>query len=95
MGFGRRVCTAVTTAVAFLFCVLFLSANSVWAGTDEDSRVMLFSGRDIWRNGAFAHGGFMFAPGGFERDGILLKILLSSGLYRYNSQISRRTRVGR
>jgi hypothetical protein len=44
---------------------------------------MLFSGRDIWRNGAFAHGGFMFAPGGFEQDGLLLKILFSSGLYRY------------
>jgi hypothetical protein len=86
MGFGRRVCTAVATAVAFLICLLFVSAGSLWAGTDEDSRVMLFSGRDIWRNGAFAHGGFMFAPGGFEQDGLLLKILLSSGLYRYDSE---------
>ena len=47
---------------------------------------MLFSGRDIWRSGAFAYGGFMFAPGGFDQDGILLKIMLSGGLYRYNAQ---------
>lgn len=87
MSFGRRVCTAVTIAVAFLICPVFISAGSLWAGTDEDLRVMLFSGRDIWRNGAFAHGGFMFAPGGFEQDGLLLKILFSSGLYRYNSEI--------
>ena len=47
---------------------------------------MLFSGRDIWRNGAFAYGGLLFAPGGFEQDGLLLKILLSGGLYRYDAE---------
>ena len=46
---------------------------------------MLFSGRDIWRNGAFAYGGLVFAPGGLEQDGLLLKVLLSGGLYRYNA----------
>ncbi|HET7912816.1 MAG TPA: cellulose biosynthesis protein BcsS, partial [Pseudolabrys sp.] len=52
----------------------------------DDAQIMLFSGRDIWRSGAFAYGGFMFAPGGFDQDGILLKIMLSGGLYRYNAQ---------
>jgi hypothetical protein len=47
---------------------------------------MLFSGRDIWRNGAFAHGGFIVAPGGFDEDGLLLKVMLSGGLYRYDAQ---------
>jgi len=47
---------------------------------------MLFSGRDIWRNGVFAHGGFVVAPSGFDRDGLLLKVMLSGGLYRYNAQ---------
>ena len=28
---------------------------------------MLFSGRDIWRNGAFAYGGFVHAPGGLDQ----------------------------
>jgi len=47
---------------------------------------MLFSGRDIWRNGAFAHGGFVLAPSGLDQDGLLLKLMLSGGLYRYNAQ---------
>jgi hypothetical protein len=56
-----------------------------WAGADEDEHVMLFSGRDIWRNGAFAYGGFIFAPGALDQDGLLFKVLLSGGLYRYDA----------
>ena len=37
---------------------------------------MLFFRRDIWRNGAFAHGGFIIAPSGLDQDGLLLKIML-------------------
>ncbi len=44
---------------------------------------MLFSGRDVWRSGAFAYGGTVWAPTGFEEDGLLLKILLAGGVYRY------------
>ena len=47
---------------------------------------MLFSGRDIWRHGAFAYGGFLIAPSGLDQDGLLLKIMLSGGLYRYDAQ---------
>ena len=46
---------------------------------------MQFSGRDIWRNGAFAYAGLMLAPGGFEEDGFMLKLLLGGGAYRYVS----------
>jgi hypothetical protein len=46
---------------------------------------MLFSGRDIWRNGAFAYSGLLLAPGGFGQDGFMLKLLLSGGIYRYTS----------
>ena len=46
---------------------------------------MLFSGRDIWRNGAFAYGGFIHAPGGLDQDGLLLKLLLSGGRYSYDA----------
>ncbi|HZL31634.1 MAG TPA: cellulose biosynthesis protein BcsS [Pseudolabrys sp.] len=44
---------------------------------------MLFSGRDIWRNGAFAYSGLLIAPRGFEEDGFMLKLLMAGGLYRY------------
>jgi hypothetical protein len=46
---------------------------------------ILFSGRDVWRNGAFMHGGLLLAPGSIDSDGLLVKVLMSGGLYRYNS----------
>src|SRR4026207_437068 len=56
------------------------------ASDSDDAHVMLFSGRDIWRHGAFAYGGFLIAPSGLDQDGLLLKIMLSGGLYRYDAQ---------
>jgi hypothetical protein len=81
----RRVCAAVSTAAAFIVCGYFLSAGPSRADEDGDAHTILFSGRDIWRNGVFAYGGLLIAPGGFEQDGLLLKLLLSGGLYRYNA----------
>jgi hypothetical protein len=85
MSCGRRVCAAVVAVAAFISCVFGL-AGAASASEDEDAQTILFSGRDIWRNGAFAYGGFIFAPGGFDQDGLLLKILLSGGLYRYDAK---------
>ena len=71
---------ALAAAAAYLLC-----AGPAGAGTDDDATVILFSGRDLWRNGAFAYGGFLTAPGGFDDDGLMLKVLLSGGLYRYRA----------
>ena len=49
------------------------------------TRASLFSGRDLWRNGAFVYGGFVLAPSGFDQDGLLLKLLSSGGMYRYEA----------
>src|SRR3569623_3636574 len=77
----RRVCAAALAAAAILFCLLRPPAR---AADDEDySQYMQFSGRDLWRNGGFAYTGFLYAPGGFERDGLMLKLLMSGGVYRY------------
>lgn len=81
----RRVHAALAFAAALVICWLCLSAGPSRAGDDDESRVILFSGRDLWRNGVFAYGGLLLAPGGFEQDGFLLKLLLSGGLYRYVS----------
>ncbi len=86
MNCRRRVCATVITAAAFFLCCVWMVAGRAWAGDDDDARAMLFSGRDIWRNGVFAYGGFVFAPGGLEQDGLLLKVLLSGGLYRYDAE---------
>ena len=85
MGRGGSVCAAIFTAAAFVVCWLCLAAGPSRAADDDELRYLLFSGRDIWRNGAFAHGGLLVAPGGLDHDGFLLKLMLSAGVYRYNT----------
>ena len=85
MSWWRRVCAA-TGVAAFVFCCVCAPFGSVRASDNDEARVLLFSGRDIWGNGAFAYGGFIFAPRGLDENGLLLKVMLSGGLYRYNAQ---------
>ena len=85
MSLGGSVRAAVSIAAAFLVVGFCVSAGPGCAADDDDARFIVFSGRDLWRNGIFAHGGLLMAPGGFDQDGLLLKVLLSGGLYRYNA----------
>ena len=82
---GGRVRAATAVAAALVFCCVCVDGGPVRAGDDDDARTIIFSGRDLWSNGAFAYGGLLIAPGGFEQDGLLLKLLLSGGVYRYNA----------
>lgn len=83
MGSGRRVYAAI--AAVLLVCSVRVWVGPARADENGDSHVMLFSGRDLWRNGGFAYGGFLFAPSGLDEDGLLLKVLFSGGLYRYDA----------
>jgi hypothetical protein len=74
-----------------LYCVCLGHGH---AADDEDSTYILFSGRDLWRNGAFAYGGVLVAPNGFDDDGILLKVLLTGGVYQYTTGLGGRVIVG-
>ena len=60
-----------------------------FAETGDDSEAaahfLFFSGADIWRNGAFSHGGFLWSYQGLNADGPVFKLLLNGGLYRYRS----------
>ena len=86
MRYGRRVCAAVAAA-AFVVCSVCSASGPARAGDDDDdlAHLILFSGRDLWRNGVFAYGGLLWAPDGFDTSGFMLKTLLSVGAYRYNS----------
>lgn len=86
MSLRRRACATVIAGVALSVCLVCASFVSAWAGEDDDPHAMLFSGRDLLLNGAFAHGGFLFAPSGLDQGGLLLKILFASGLYRYDAK---------
>ena len=85
MSFHRRVWVAARSAALFLCCVR-VALGPAAASDSDDPRIMLFSGRDLWRNGAFAHGGVVIAPAGLDQDGLLLKIVLAGGLYRYDAR---------
>jgi hypothetical protein len=85
---GGRVDAAAFAVAAFVAGRYCVSAGPSRAGDDDESHLILFSGRDVWRNGAFMHGGLLTSPGSIDRDGLLLKVLRSGGLYRYNPSIS-------
>lgn len=84
MALGRRVRAASLLAAACMTCGTGLPPTSAVA-EDNDSHLMLFSGRDLWRNGFFGFGGMILSPGGFDQDGFLLKLLYSGGIYRYRA----------
>ena len=76
----------VAAAAAFIVCGVSTGPWPAHAGDDDElAHFILFSGRDLWRNGVFAHGGLLWAPGGFDTGGFMLKTLLSAGVYRYTS----------
>ena len=54
-------------------------------GGQDSARFVFFSGTDLWRQGAFAHGGLLWSPGGIDREGFTLKAALAGGSYRYIS----------
>jgi len=82
MGGGRRIRAAMLIAATFLIC---WADRLAAAEHDDVTRVLLFSGRDVWRHGAFVHGGLIWGPHGFDRNTPLLRLLLSGGVYRYDS----------
>ena len=51
----------------------------------DQARLLLFSGTDLWRHGGFAHGGLLWAPVGLDRQGPVLKLMFGGGIYRYRS----------
>jgi hypothetical protein len=85
MRFRKRACAAAIAAAALSVCSVCVSSSPARADSNEDARIMLFSGRDLWRNGGFVNDGFVFAPSGLDHDGLLLKIMFSAGLYRYEA----------
>ena len=85
MAWERRVVAAAMVAAGLAICCVCVSVRPGCAGDDDETRAILFSGRDIWFNGAFAYGGMLWSPSDLDDDGLLFKVLLSGGLYRYDA----------
>jgi hypothetical protein len=79
---GAFVRAGVLGAILNSVCAHGASAD---LALDDRKTFLLFSGADLWGHGWFAHKGVLWSPGGFESEGFTLKLLLGTGLYRYNS----------
>jgi hypothetical protein len=80
----RSVCVAAALAAGLACC----DVPRAFAETGEPAdatHFLFFGGTDIWRNGGFAHGGFLWAYQGLDRDGPVFKLLLNGGFYRFRS----------
>ena len=84
MSCGRRVNAAVVVAAAFMLCRICVSAGPSRA-SDDGAQFLLFSGTDLWRDGAFLNGGLLWSPAGLDTGGFTLKLLLNGGEYVYPS----------
>jgi hypothetical protein len=76
------VVTAFT--VASLFSSI-LYGGAAHAGAADTANFLLFGGTDLWRYGDFLYGGAVWSPGGLNKDGFALKVLLNGGAYNYKS----------
>jgi hypothetical protein len=85
MAWVRRVRAAASVAAAWAVCCVFVSTAPIRADAAEGARAIVFSGRDVWLNGAFLSGGMLWSPTDLDDDGLLFKVLLSGGPYRYNA----------
>ena len=83
MAFAGGIGAAVLIAALAVCASSRAHAQITTLDGDGETRALLFSGRDLWRNGIFAHGGLLLAPGGVDQDGFNLKLVLSGGVYRY------------
>jgi hypothetical protein len=83
--FGGLVayCAEATVAIP---AAAFEAPPLAWnePGPNSDT-FLLFSGADAWHNGGFAHGGFLWSPGGLDREGFVAKLLVGGGQYRYRN----------
>src|SRR5256885_4978575 len=83
---GRVVVCVVAALTVALACCGVERASAETAGDAETAaHFLFFNGADIWRNGAFTHGGFLWSYQGLNQDGPVFKLLLNGGLYRYRS----------
>jgi hypothetical protein len=84
MARARRVSAAVIAAAALVLCCVCVSAGPSRAG-DDGAQFLLFSGADLWRDGRFLYGGFLWSARGLNNDVFTLQLLGSGGRNRYIS----------
>jgi hypothetical protein len=85
------VAAALVAAVGF--CLGGSVADADTAGDEPVPHFLFYIGTDLWRFGAFMHGGVLWSPDGVNREGFTLKLLMAGSAYRY--QAGARDVIGR
>lgn len=83
-----RIRACIRAAISFAAAASFMCLGATTApagGAEPAATLLLFSGTDLWRHGAFGHGGLLWSPGGLDREGFTFKTAVSGGSYRYVS----------
>jgi hypothetical protein len=75
----------VAAAIAAAVLAICAAMDAAEAGGPENPSLLLFSGTEIWRYGAFLYGGLLWSPAGIDTNGFTLKMLLDGGEYSYVS----------
>jgi hypothetical protein len=82
----RSVAGVAARVLAALGCLCGAGvAHAETAGDESVPRFLFYSGTDLWRFGAFMHGGVLWSPDGVNREGFTLKLLTAGGAYRYKA----------
>ncbi|MBI4275416.1 MAG: cellulose biosynthesis protein BcsS [Rhizobiales bacterium] len=82
----RRVgfVAAIVMAALVVDCVVPAAANDVLNRRNQE-HFLFFTGTDLWRGGAFLHGGMLWAVNRLEREGFVVKAMAGGGIYHYQS----------
>ena len=84
---SRRVRAAVVIAAAFVVCWRCVSAGPCRAADDDERACPVFRPRPLAQR-RLRMAACWWRRGGLDQDGLLLKLLVSGGLYRYSAGFS-------
>jgi Cellulose biosynthesis protein BcsS len=76
---------AIFLAGLVQYCAVDPAAADMLEHAPHAPTVLYFSGVDLWHEGGFLHGGFLWSPRGLDQEGLTLKLIFGSGIYRYRS----------
>src|SRR4029077_14201403 len=86
------VCSVGALAAALACCGVAPASDGPENKTEAVAHLLFFSGADVWRNGGFLHGGFLYAYQGLSQDGPVFKLLFNGGFYCFHAGGGENTR---
>jgi cellulose biosynthesis protein BcsS len=82
---GVVVCSVAAFAAALAWGGKAPASDEPESDTEAVAHLLFFSGTDVWRNGGFLHGGFLYAYQGLNQGGPVFKLLFNGGFYRFHA----------